>query len=204
VDCGSCGRAFAARLILRTSFEHRAWRKARRRARQQHVGCRQTTSLPRSTGAHATVFGLSRHPARAGGERVADAGYACRLGQPGTCGGSTSSGIQILGHRDRRGDCQSKGCSTAWRMRPNHQCARFDCRARDRSGPLLSRCSKPSCNCPLGMRNLCFGMPTQRQGNLTQPEPTKTLAAARHVPDILLYASAYPASKIGPSRAGSK
>ena len=105
--------------------------------------------------------------AAAVGQRVADAGYACRLGQPGTCGGSASSGIQILGRRDRRGDCQSKGCSTAWRMRPNHQCARFNCRARDRGGPLLGRCSKPSCNCPLGMRNLCFGMLAQRMSTLT-------------------------------------
>ena len=161
-----------------------------RMARQPHVGCRQTTSLPRSTLAPAIVFGLSRHLARAGGERVAEAGYARRLGQLGTFGGSTSSGIQILGRRDRRGDCQSKGCSTAWRMRPNHQCARFDRCSRDRGGPLLSRCSKPSCNCPLGMRNLCFGMLAQRMGTLTNSGPTRTLAAVRQALDIFPYAPA--------------
>jgi hypothetical protein len=106
-------------------------------------------------------------------------------------GGSASSGIQALGCRDRRGGCQSKGCSTAWRMRPNHQCARFNCRARDRGGPLQGSFSKPSCNCPLGMRNLFFEIPTQRMGHLTEQRPVRTRATVRQATDIFPYAPAF-------------
>jgi hypothetical protein len=75
-------------------------------------------------------------------------------GQSEAGGGSVASVIQTLWRRGRSGISQSQGCSTAWRIRPNHQCARFNCRARDRGGELHGRFSKPSCNCPLGMRNL--------------------------------------------------
>jgi hypothetical protein len=127
-----------------------------------------------------------------------------RLDQPGTCGGSASSDIQIRRRRDRGGRGQSKGCSTAWRMRPNHQSARFNCRARDWGGPLHGRFSKPSCNCPLRMRNLWFEMPTRRMGDPTEQGPAWRLAAVRLATGISLYALAYLASKVSPSAAAGK
>ena len=127
-----------------------------------------------------------------------------RVAQTVTRGGSASSGTQALGRRDRRGGRQSKGCSTAWRMRPNHQCARFNCRARDRGGPPHGRLSKPSCNCPLGMRNRFFGMPTRRTGHLTEQRLITTLAAVRQTTDFVLYASPFLTIRIGPSLAAGK
>ena len=126
-----------------------------------------------------------------------------RVDQPGTCG-SASSGIQALRRRGCGGVGQSKGCSTAWRIWPNHQSARLNCRARDRGGPLHRSASKPSCNCLLGMRNLCFELPTRRRGNLTEPDSTTTVASVRQATDLFGYASTFLVCKLGPSVAVSK
>jgi len=105
-----------------------------------------------------------------------------RAGQRVTCGSFASSGIQALGCSDRRWNSQSQGCSTAWRMRPNRQCARLICRSRDRGGAIHDRLSKPSCNCPLGMRNLLIERLTHRKASLAGQRPTRAFAFLRQGP----------------------